>query len=97
MNPGNLLDVGMFCEVVNSNLAVNGYKHGDEVYIAGSTMLPVSQDKPYLYKKHFIIGKVVDDHFDSGGGTIVSPSSLEPVSKIRQEYLTQVFKEDFGK
>lgn len=91
----NVVEVGMFAKVVTSDLATNGIKRDDVVYVAGSSFLPLDPNKPYDYRKYFVVAKTSGGHVDSSGGVMMAGKSLKPLSDKRQEELKALLKADY--
>jgi len=90
------VEVGQFCEVLDSKLAEYGVLKGTIVYVAGSFMDPY-EDDPYLYRKKFVAAFVKDGHIQSKEKPfIVDAKRLSPVSKVKQDKFDAIKNADFG-
>jgi hypothetical protein len=88
-----VIKVGDFCEVLDSQLAEYGVKKGDLAYIAGSSLQPTDKDF-YTLCTVFIATKmrcrhVVDDTY------FIDPKRLKKLSAFRQKSLRKILEEDF--
>lgn len=91
-----VIQVGMFCRVMNSLYAEYGVKKNDVVYIAGDSIVSVSEADPYALRRLFIAAWMNKDHVDvDKGGFTIDGKNLKPCSKGKQERLDAVKEADF--
>lgn len=72
-----VIEENKFATVVSDNLGDKDLPQGTLVYVAGSYTLPDCEEDPYLYRKVFVVAKVVDDIIVQEHGWLVDGVSLE--------------------
>lgn len=94
---GKIVKVGDFCTIKDSTMAEHGVKKGEVCYIAGDTIVHVTEKDPYALRRLFIVARVdPDGHILADqGGFMCDGKRLKPVSAKRQEELDAIHKEDF--
>lgn len=92
----NVVDVGDFTKVKRGAEKLFGFKEGETVYVAGSYW-DQSTTNPYNYRKLFVVGRVVDNHFQvSEGGHLMDGKYLRKIKGKRAEDLRAIFEADFS-
>jgi len=92
------VEVGMFCRVMDSTYAEHGVKKNDTIYIAGDSIVSVTEADPYALRRLFIGAWMEKDHVDvNRGGFTIDGKRLKPCSKPKQARLDAIKDEDFGK
>lgn len=90
------IEVGQFCNVLDSSYAEYGVKKGDVVYIAGDTVVSTDEKDPYALRRLFIAAWMVGTSIDvNRGGFTIDGKRLKPLSDIMQERLNAVKDDDF--
>ena len=93
-----VVEVGNFCEVLDSSFAVYGVLKGDIVYLAGDTVVSVKAEDPYMLRRVFLATYLINGHIDTKRQPfIIDGKRLKPVSKGKQEKLDAIRQEDFEK
>lgn len=83
---------GDFCEVVTDGLREYGLKRGHFVFVAGMKAVPEDITDPYTQRmKCWVHPSNKEGEIDMSGFMIVDPRSLDKVSVMRQEAMTEVF------
>lgn len=91
------IKAGDFALVISDKLAEHGIEKLSYVYLAGDTLLPESEEDPYLYRKYFIAARVVDHSIQANEKPfLVNAVDLEKVKGLDLAKLTSQYELDFG-
>ncbi len=92
-----VIEVGQFCRVLTSKHAEHGVKKGDVVYVAGDSIVAVSEEDPYELRRVFVAAWMNGDHIDVDRGAFtIDGNNLKACSKPKQERLDAIKEADFG-
>lgn len=92
-----LIEVGQFCRVIDSTYVEYGVKKDDVVYIAGDSVVAVSEDDPYELRRVFVAAWMKGDHIDiEKGAFTIDGKRLKPCTKGKQARLDAIKDEDFS-
>lgn len=96
-NLGKIVEVGDFVTVQDSGFAEYGVRNKDLVYLAGDSIVAVSEEDPYALRRIFIAAKTKDGHVLSEEKAFtIDGKRLKKVSKVKQEKYKTLMEEDFG-
>ena len=91
-----MVKVGDFCTVIKDHYNKYGIGVFTTVFVAGECVIPLSEEDPYVMRKLFLVGPVVDDHVTKGVKPVMMNGlNLDPMDELEIERLTAIMMVDF--
>ncbi|PZQ78028.1 hypothetical protein [Pseudomonas phage PPAY] len=92
-----IVNVGDFVEVLDSSFVEHGVKKGDFIYIAGDSIVAVSEKDPYQLRRLFVAAFMEDGHILADRKPfLIDGKRCKPVSEAKQQKFAEKMKQDFG-
>lgn len=87
---------GNFAVVQDDTFKEHGISQGDKVYIAGETLVRVTEEDPYEFRKIFLAAFLKGKHIDLERKPFtIDGKRLVPVDEVTQKRLDKVRISDF--
>lgn len=87
---------GEFVSVASKELEKHGIYEDSYLYLAGDTLVPETEDDPYLFRKVFIAARVVDYHIQAHEKPfLVNAKHFAKLPESEVAMLQAVYEEDF--